>query len=326
MQASGAASNASADASVCHGHLILSASLSIGLPLRLALHYFGSRISVSGTKLLPEKITSPFQLMAAWFSMLVLLVGVLLTAAGNIEKPSWASGFLIIFTSILIVIVIGCVVLMLTKYRPHLQEGEDYAKWLKDTSAYSGRSVEPKKLEAQSMDPVAQHAELAGKDTVDSEIPNESLPNRQGFGGVGKEICSVDVMDLPGAVNIMEELKNRGFHVSMYDNPGDGRSYDGQACIWIGYRLSPSVVIEALKVAVKVWPHLKYLQLSNDNYDPPEYIHNQIFIGGATSTAITRGLSAWSREEILSLDENIGYEEFHHIINGRGEKTAKVAV
>lgn len=79
---------------------------------------------MSGTKLIPEKITSPFQLMAAWFSMLVLLVGVLLAAAIKIEKPEWAAGYLVICSTILIMVVLGCVTLMLTKFRPHLQDGK----------------------------------------------------------------------------------------------------------------------------------------------------------------------------------------------------------
>jgi hypothetical protein len=53
---------------------------------------YSLRISMTGTKLNPEKITSPFQLMAAWFAMLVLLISILLTAAVNITKPDWAAG------------------------------------------------------------------------------------------------------------------------------------------------------------------------------------------------------------------------------------------
>ena len=34
---------------------------------------------MAGTRLTPEKITSPIQLMAAWFAMLILLVSVFLT-------------------------------------------------------------------------------------------------------------------------------------------------------------------------------------------------------------------------------------------------------
>lgn len=269
---------------------------------------------MSGTKLLPEKITSPFQLMAAWFSMLVLLVGVLLTAANTIERPVWASGYLVVFATFVVVAVISCVVLMLTKYRPHLQEGEEYSRWLKDTSAYSELRVESKQFGSSVIDPEVQAFEESFE--VGSGV--------SGFSGIGKASCSVDVMDLPGSVNIIEDLKNKGFNVSLYDDPQEGRTYGGQSCVWIGSRLSPAVAIEALKIAIKTWPHLKYLQLSDDNYNPPDYIHDQIFIGGATSTALERGLLAWSKDEIMALDENMSYEEFHKVINARGENSASV--
>jgi hypothetical protein len=92
---------------------------------------------MEGTRLVPERITSPFQLMAAWFSMLILLVSVLLAAAVNITRPNWAAGYLVIFSSVVVAAVLGCVTLMLTVFRPHLQEGKEYAQWLKDTNTYS---------------------------------------------------------------------------------------------------------------------------------------------------------------------------------------------
>ena len=87
---------------------------------------------MSKPNIVPEKINSPIQLMAAWFVMLILLSGVLLAAASQISEPKWAAGFLVISTTILIAAVITCVLLMLTKFRPHLQEGQEYAEWLKD--------------------------------------------------------------------------------------------------------------------------------------------------------------------------------------------------
>lgn len=75
---------------------------------------------MSDSNLMPDKIKSPIQLMAAWFVMLVSVITVLLTTAINIEKPEWAAGYLVISATIAILIVIGCVLLMLTRYRPHL--------------------------------------------------------------------------------------------------------------------------------------------------------------------------------------------------------------
>ena len=57
--------------------------------------------------------------MAAWFVMIVLLVSILLTAAANIKKPTWAAGFLVISSVCLAVIVMLAVFVMLTVFRPH---------------------------------------------------------------------------------------------------------------------------------------------------------------------------------------------------------------
>ncbi len=41
------------------------------------------------TRIEPDKITKPLQLVAAWFSALILLVGSFLGAAKTIDKPAW---------------------------------------------------------------------------------------------------------------------------------------------------------------------------------------------------------------------------------------------
>jgi glucan phosphoethanolaminetransferase (alkaline phosphatase superfamily) len=93
-------------------------------------------MELNNSKINPEKITNPMQLMASWFVMLILLVGILLGAAATISEPKWISGYLVVSSSVLILLVIIFVFLMLTKYRPHLQDSEKYAIWLKDQQKY----------------------------------------------------------------------------------------------------------------------------------------------------------------------------------------------
>jgi len=92
---------------------------------------------MSGPELDPGRITSPFQLMAAWFAMLILLVSTLLTAAAHISDPSWAADFLLILSAVVIGVVLTFVGVMLTVFRPHLQDGKEYSEWLKDKNTYS---------------------------------------------------------------------------------------------------------------------------------------------------------------------------------------------
>lgn len=258
---------------------------------------------MSGTKLIPEKITSPFQLMAAWFSMLVLIVGVLLAGAVKIDRPDWASGYLVVFSSVVIVMVLACVTLMLTMFRPHLQEGKEYAEWLKDKGRYSAGIIEVSEVASRSV-------EL--KIDVEKELNAPGSKRRRSY---SKESCLVSVADLSGATNIVEGLKNRGFNVELFkDASGRKEKLVDQSSIWIGLRMPPFIVLEAIKVALVAWPNLKYLQLSGDGSEPPDFVHDQLFLGGSTSTAVGRGLKSWSIEEINALNPSMSIKDFHDAI------------
>lgn len=253
---------------------------------------------MAAPKLIPEKITSPFQLMAAWFAMLVLLVSILLTAAINITTPDWAAGYLVVFTSVLILSVLACVTLMLTIFRPHLQEGKEYAQWLKDKLAYSQGTYEtnqriPKqKLSRKRSDSVAQAS---------------STKN-----------FSINISNATGAQRVLGALLKENFSARIYcppyreEDPID--DHMTHEAIWVGCDLPVKETIEAIKISVKNWPHLKYIELSNDGTSPPDEIHRELFIGGASSTATEHKLEPWLNDEIFSLDERMSREDFHRCI------------
>lgn len=259
---------------------------------------------MAGTKLVPEKITSPFQLMAAWFSMLILLVSVLLTGAVNITRPDWAAGYLVIFSSVVVVAVLSCVTLMLTVFRPHLQEGKEYAQWLKDTNTYSpGLIVKERTTVRRSRRTSTASATLATRIEID-----------RNFDVLVNAAC-------PKSMEVLEVLRRSLFSAEGYRSPGEGDNHredpTESAAIWIGSRVQGAAAVEAIKLAVTAWPHLKYMHLSSDDLDPPDEIHDQVFFGGATSTAERFGLRAWSFEEIRDLPSNITDVDFHKAIRGK---------
>lgn len=263
---------------------------------------------MSGTKLTPEKITSPFQLMAAWFSMLVLLVGVLLAAAINIEKPEWAAGYLVICSTILIVVVLGCVTLMLTKFRPHLQDGKEYAQWLRSTGKYSAairRDQNSTVVESRASSIVITSTASA------SEPP---LTRLQGYG-------TVNISNLSGCEKLAENISAVGITTYLYngrDDDGFRRSnFSEHESIWLGKRVSSNYVATVFKIASKYWPHLKYVHLSSDGDAPPDDVHDEIFIGGATQTALNFGLKTWSQKELSSLDSTMRTEDLHDLIRSK---------
>lgn len=255
---------------------------------------------MAGPQIIPEKVTSPFQLMAAWFVMLVLLSSVLLAAASKIERPDWAAGYLVIFTSILVIMVIGCVTLMLTKFRPHLQDGREYAEWLKDKGMYSSGIIV--------------------KETKSKDI---FLKKTQSVSPVEPALITnvdISVVNAYDSDKMIKALKINGFYAEIYQP--DTEPYNDHSkneCIWLGRRVSPAVATRVIQSAVKQWPHLKYVHLSGDNEssDPPEYVHDQIFIGGSNSAAKRYNISEWQPSDFDLLNEAMSHQELLNFVRNR---------
>lgn len=260
---------------------------------------------MSGTKLTPEKITSPFQLMAAWFAMLVLLVTILLAAAAKITQPDWIPAYLVIFTSVLILVVVACVLLMLTRFRPHLQDGDLYANWLKDRDGYQ---INTKQVGAPSI-------QLVQAQQLPASIKREITKRVQEPVNLVASLADID-----GASELKALLVKQGFPSEIYVAPRNSdpasKPADHEA-IWIGKRVPPSTAISIMKLAIEHWPHLKYLHLSGDKGDPPDYVHDQIFLGGSSNTALEYGLIPWSNEEITALDPQLSLSVFHRNVRKR---------
>lgn len=264
---------------------------------------------MAGPDLKPEKINSPFQLMAAWFAMLVLLVSALLTGAAQITHPGWASGFLVVFTAILILIVLACVTLMLTKFRPHLQEGKEYYLWLKEKNKYT--SPTPQKLNSQLK---KFPRFLIQQDNITAIEHSESEITRKLF--------HIDVSNTSGAELLCDKLIQNNFRAKIYrsiiNNSDEEQPLSEHEAIWIGCELPAKDVIKAIKISLSIWSHLKYMHLSNDGSDPPEEIHYQMYIGGSSSSAREMfQLKPWTTEELLGLDEEMSTRDFHTLIRSK---------
>jgi len=253
---------------------------------------------MAGSQIIPEKITSPFQLMAAWFVMLVLLSSVFLTAASKIEKPDWAAGYLVVFTSLLALVVIGCVTLMLTKFRPHLQDGKEYAQWLKDKGKYSSGLV----FKGHPSKSISTKASYKSADSKSSLITN----------------VDVNVVNTYDSNEMIAHLKSEGFNADIYAQDREPyQSHSGQESIWLGSRVNPSIACQVMKAAIKKWPHLKYVHLSNDGGDPPDEVHDQIFIGGSTNTAKQFGIRKWTNQDFAQLDDSMNLSELHSAVRDK---------
>ncbi|MEA5666597.1 hypothetical protein VA603_03485 [Stenotrophomonas sp. MH1] len=258
---------------------------------------------MANAKIVPEKINTPIQLVAAWFAILFLLVSAFLVTAINIDKPTWAPAFLLISSAITTLLVLVFVGLMLTIFRPHLQEGKDYARWLRNKNAYS-----PGLINQLPTAPVATLTEAIAPHKTEGEKTHNLLININGH--------------VDGWLDIFRSLVEAGFFVEKYTDPSPLQKNgmekpEHQACIWVGERVSAPAAIKAIKIAINHWPHLKYLELSNDGADPPDEVHDELFIGGATSTALQRNLRPWTVDELSKLPEDISRQQFHSMIRSR---------
>src|SRR2546426_116074 len=224
---------------------------------------------MQGTRLNPEKITHPFQLMAAWFAMLILLVGILLTGAARIERPAWISGFLVISSVVLSILVMAAVFVMLTRFRPHLQGPKEYADWLKDERRF--RVQGSQSLEIREV-----------RDTDVSLLQTNSVVSSHFQ--MSKHVASIS--DLEGAEKVLRALRRLAFLADIYQPENGEPETEGERhekksqheAIWVGSRISASVAVPAIKTVAKIWPHLRFMHLSTDgDSNTPDYVHDQMY-------------------------------------------------
>lgn len=85
---------------------------------------------MSDQQIIPERITKPIQLLAAWLAGLVLVNGSFLGAAGAIPQPEWVRATLVIASVVNVPLFLLCLFLLQTKFRPEMQEDSFYARYL----------------------------------------------------------------------------------------------------------------------------------------------------------------------------------------------------
>ncbi len=86
---------------------------------------------MSTHQIVPEKINSPIQLLAAWFVALIVLDGAFLTAAGIVVSPSWLPVILVIAAILNVPLFLICMFLLQTRFRPEMQTDEHYSEYIK---------------------------------------------------------------------------------------------------------------------------------------------------------------------------------------------------
>lgn len=96
---------------------------------------------MSHQRIRPEKVTRPFQLVAALLVFVILLDGLFLGAAELIAEPSWAADLLVAASIAVVPILLLFAFLLITRFRPAMQEDQYYAAYLARTMTGSTRDV-----------------------------------------------------------------------------------------------------------------------------------------------------------------------------------------
>jgi len=252
----------------------------------------------------PEKITHPLQLMAAWFVMLIALVGSLLTGAAKIEHPAWAAGFLVISAVVLAILVMLAVFIMLTRFRPHLQGSKEYADWLKDERRFRGEITKP-----------VQIREISEQKIYKRRSRGSTLRLERSHSDRDIATYIVEISPLEGDQDVLAALRAKGFTAEIYE-ASTGTPED-HASIWVGSRVPGPVAVLAMKTVIDIWPHLRYIHVSSDGGSPPDYIHDQLYFGGSTETAQGYNLGVWTSEQIKNLPDDISTAGLHRLIRGK---------
>ncbi len=85
---------------------------------------------MTDARIVPEKVTRPFQMLAAWLSGLVIVDATFLAAASQIHVPSWVPATLVLASVANVPLFLISIFLLQTRFRPEMQEDSFYSKYL----------------------------------------------------------------------------------------------------------------------------------------------------------------------------------------------------
>jgi hypothetical protein len=129
------------------------------------------------------------------------------------------------------------------------------------------------------------------------------------------------VANLETADQLKKELEGFGFAVeTTYDDYNRMSKYEKESdseAIWIGSQIPAVVAVEAIAIARKHWPFLRYVNISADA-GVPEHMNSILLLGGYTQTAVQRyRLPPWKEEDFQGLRPSMSLEEFHRYVRER---------
>lgn len=131
--------------------------------------------------------------------------------------------------------------------------------------------------------------------------------------------CKVSISPLKGCSKLINELRTHGYEATVYtrpfiENEEFSSDYHEHAAIWLGRHVPAKMAIEVIKISRIFFPELKYIDLSGKD-NAPEYTHYQIYIGGATESALKRRLRPLTDKDFEHIYKMYQEDELHNFVN-----------
>jgi hypothetical protein len=125
--------------------------------------------------------------------------------------------------------------------------------------------------------------------------------------------CSFLVSNFQDVNLFVQSMKKESVNFELYTSNNeldDLSTFDNNEAIWLNDEVPLKVATFVIKEAKRFYPHLKYIVV-DDNY---EYCYKQIFIGGATLTAIEE-CHPLSNDQFKKIDKFTNLTDLHSYLN-----------
>lgn len=151
---------------------------------------------------------------------------------------------------------------------------------------------------------IVEHVEKTINERLDAYVMEKDFEHK------------IKITYLAGSRQFVKDLNKKGYSAEIYFGVAGKdtqlRKNLEHEAIWLGKNVPVHTAIEIIKMAKSKFTYLKYIDLSPDN--APEYVHDEIYIGGATSTAIEDKLKKMTNKDFTKFYECKSMEEMHEFI------------
>ncbi|WKB82932.1 hypothetical protein QYR09_07800 [Cellulophaga lytica] len=124
----------------------------------------------------------------------------------------------------------------------------------------------------------------------------------------------ISLLNLPNAKVLARIFSKKGYNVEYNEKERLFDDLKNHKSIWLGSEVSFDNAKEILLIAKEFYPHLKYISVSDNTQDVPEYVLYEVFIGGSTQTALEEGIKPLGDDDWKKIAESKSKDELYQII------------